>query len=245
MGSTMKYYKIIQDQGILEDFIHNFLPDLGENEKFYMALFARKKYDSELNSTSSDKMQLKRLLCNKENLVHKIKQLEIPYGLYTLNNTVATQKSLAIYITPNPRCMKRAQNDLLIKLATAIAKGNVYNNVHSEAISSVQRSKANTIWVDFDIDTKDINIELLKNILLPECFKVLETRGGYHVLVNSKRATEINKQVQSRKLKGYEYKYPLNWYMEIKNLFEVDQSGDQLIPIPGCSQGGFIPKFVV
>ena len=118
-------HKIITDESILKDFI-DWLPDLKPTEKFYVALFARKKYDESLQSTASDKMQLKRLLCNKENMIHKLRQLEIEEGLYLLKDRVATQKSLAVYITPNPRCMVKANKDMLIRLATAVSNQNFF-----------------------------------------------------------------------------------------------------------------------
>lgn len=236
-------YEIIKDLGKLEAFI-NWLPDLQNHEKFYIALFARKKYDSILQSTSTDKMQLKRILSDKEHMVDKIKQLEIDYGLYKLKNTVATQESLALYITPNPRCMIKAHNDLLLRTAKAITTGNYFYNLHSETMSCIQRSKAKSYIVDFDIDDKEIDISLIKNILIEDCYDILETRGGYHILVNPKKASEVNKQIQERKMLGYETKYPFNWHKAITALFKCDQVGDQMIPVPGCTQGNFIPQFV-
>jgi len=230
-------YEIIKDQVALQSFI-DWLPDLQLYEKFYIALFARKKYDKALQSTASDKMQLKRLLCTKENMVQKIKQLEIEYGLYTLKNVIATQESLAIYITPNPRCQIKAHKDALLRIATAITTGNYFYNLHSETMSCIQRAKAYSYVVDFDIDDKTINLNDLANILLPESYKILETRGGYHILVHPDKATAFNKQVQTA------YKYPVNWYSAITSSYECDQTGDQMIPIPGCTQGNFIPKFI-
>lgn len=35
-----------------------------------------------------------------------------------------------------------------------------------------------------------------------------------------------------------------NWYPMIQEKFPVDQAGDQLLPVVGAFQGGFVPKFV-
>jgi len=218
-------YEIIKDQQELDKFIE-WLPDLKEYEKFYVALFARKKYDKALQSTSSDKMQLKRLLVTKENMVHKIKQLEIEYGLYKLKNTIATQQSLAIYITPNPRCMIKAHNDMLLRTAKAITTGNYFYNLHAEAMSCIQRAKSKSYVVDFDIDTKDVDLGDINYILPYTAYNILETKGGYHILVKPEEAPKNN------------------WYKEIVNKFKCDQIGDQMIPVPGCTQGNFIPKFI-
>ena len=39
----MELYEIIKDESLFLDFI-NWMPDLKENEQFYLSLFARKKY---------------------------------------------------------------------------------------------------------------------------------------------------------------------------------------------------------
>ena len=222
-------HKIITDESILKDFI-DWLPDLESTEKFYVSLFARKKYDESLQSTASDKMQLKRLLCNKENIIHKLRQLEIEEGLYLLKDRVATQKSLAVYITPNPRCMVKANKDMLLRLAKAVCNQNFFHNIHAEALSCVQRSKSYAHVVDFDIDDKTIDLNLMKDIMHRDCYEILETRGGYHILVNPVLAGKIAKSK--------------NWYSAIQNTFPCDITGDQMIPIPGCTQGEFTPKFI-
>ena len=219
-------HEIIKDINILTDFI-NWLPDLKPTEKFYVALFARKKYDKTLQTTASDKMQLKRLLCTKEDMIKKIKQLEIDEGLYHLKDRVATQKSLSIYITPSPRCMIKANKDLLIRLAKAVSNQNFYKNIHAEALSCVQRSRSYAYVVDFDIDDKSIDLSLMDDIMTRDCYEILETRGGYHILVNPSMSSNFR-----------------DWHSKIKKTFPCDITGDQMIPIPGCTQGEFIPKFL-
>lgn len=224
----MNLYKIIADEHQLSNFV-DWLPDTEKHEKYYLALFARKKYDDTLKSTASDKMQLKRFTSNKGDIIKKIRQLEIPIGRYLLKNTPATQQSLALYITPNPRCTINANKKLLMSLANAITTGNLFNNPHQEAISCIQKSKSYTHVVDFDIDSKDIDLTLLSKILPSDCYEILETRGGYHILVYPKKTKEasINK-----------------WHEQIRRFYDVDQHGDQMIPVPGCYQGGFVPRFL-
>ena len=57
-------YKIITDEAKLKEFI-DWLPDLREDECYYIALFCRKKYTDKLKS---DKLQLKRVTSKKENI---------------------------------------------------------------------------------------------------------------------------------------------------------------------------------
>ncbi len=231
-------HEIIKDGTKLKDFVC-WLPDLKPTEKFYVALFARKKYDDSLQTTSSDKTQLKRFLCTKKDLITKLKQLEIDQGGYLLKDRVATQKSLAVYITPNPRCMIKANKSMLIKLAKAVSDQNFFHNLHQEALSCVQGSKSYAHVVDFDIDDKTIDLTPMQEILHKDCYKILETRGGYHIMVYPKLATEYN-----RMLNFGTDEYPYNWHEAITSTFPCDITGDQMIPIPGCTQGEFTPKFL-
>ena len=70
----MACYKIINDEEALINFI-NWLPDLRDNETFYLSLFARKKYAPEAGFVkANDKTQLKRFTAIKLNMLDKIKQ---------------------------------------------------------------------------------------------------------------------------------------------------------------------------
>ncbi|MEM7163785.1 MAG: hypothetical protein AAF487_15260, partial [Bacteroidota bacterium] len=151
----MNNYEIIADEEQLNQFI-DWLPDLKENEKYYVCLFARKKY-SEDPRIKADKAQLKRFTSNKDRLVDKIRQLEIPVGYWKLKETEAPQNALALYISVNPRSMKKA-TEMMGKRCWDLIKSEKYN-LHAEAMTCIQKSKSRTCYVDFDIDDKAIEIE--------------------------------------------------------------------------------------
>lgn len=218
-------YHIIKDEDKLKEFI-DWLPELEVNEKYYVSLFARKKY-CEKKIKSNDKTQLKRFTSNKDRLFEKIKQLECEVGGYSLRNgIIAPQESLVLYINPNPRDMKKATFGLMKKCVDLLqSDGNGYN-IHAEVLSCIQKSKSKSHFCDFDIDTKNIDLSKLSDILPPNSYKILETRGGYHILVNTRLAPKTK------------------WHLAIRETFNVDQIGDQLIPVCGCYQGGFVPRFV-
>jgi hypothetical protein len=85
--------------------------------------------------------------------------------------------------------------------------------------------------MDFDFDGVEVDYVLnkLENSLNKDCLTVLKTRGGFHLLV------ELNK---------IDKKYIKSWYNSIKNIEGCDVSGDNLIPVVGCTQGEFIPHFI-
>lgn len=224
-------YQIVKDEKLLLEFIE-WLPKLEENEKYYLCLFARNKYCKELTHIKSDKAQLKRFVSDKERMFQKIKQLEIAKGWYKQKHMDVPEEALALYITPNPRDMIKATVNTMVKLAHSIRDKNVEMNCHQEAMSEIQKAKSRTCWIDFDIDSKEDEVygkavEALKLYFPDGGYKILETRGGYHLLVDPDKAKQEERA---------------NWYRAISKY--ADQSGDNMIPVPGCTQGMFIPHFV-
>ncbi|WP_343674688.1 hypothetical protein [Chitinophaga sp.] len=221
-------YQIIKDEAVLRAFI-DWLPVLEEGEVYYVSLLARSKYADVIKS---DKQQLKRFTSRKEDLYNKIWQLECPIGAYTQKGEPIPQEALAIYITPNPRSMYDAMFSSLVSLAKTIQHKNMSANPHQEVMNEIQKSKGRSCFVDFDFDYKGENFgeELKRNIYerVGNTAKVqfVETRGGYHVLIDPV---------------SVEAPFKKHWYQRITELPYVDQAGDQLIPIPGCTQGGFMP----
>lgn len=221
-------YKIITDEAVLRAFI-DWLPVLEDSEVYYVSLLARSKYSAAI---TSDKQQLKRFTSRKEDLFNKIWQLECPVGAYTHKGKPVPQEALAIYISPNPRSMYDALFGSLTALAKTIQQQNKSANPHQEVMNEIQKSKSRSCFVDFDFDYKDENFgEELKTKIFERIghsakVSFVETRGGFHVLIDP---TSVEAPFRKR------------WYQSIMELPYVDQSGDQLIPVPGCVQGGFMP----
>lgn len=230
-------YQIITDEAELKKFIE-WLPNLEEHETYYVCLFARSKYTKDISGKNgiphikSDKAQLKRFTSDKKSLFNKIRQLECPLGSYTQKGNPVPQEALALYITVNPRSMYRAIYGAIKHLTTCLQNTNKNVNPHQEVMSEIQRSKSRTCYVDFDVDTKELDAFQIRawigiKINL-NAVTLLETRGGYHLLVNPNKVED---------------RYKKTWYKYISSLNGMDQTGDCMIPVPGCYQGGFTPRF--
>ncbi len=215
-------YTIIQDEHLLKQFIAS-LPDLLGDEKIYFTLLARKKYWPVIKA---DKGQLKRGLATKENLFNKIRQLEAPLGSYQFEDQEIPQEALAMYCMPNPRSLTLATRKSLVKFAELIANDNKGYNPHQEVLSAVQQSKSRGIYLDFDFDQEEC--PYLEGVLNEDSYQILKTRGGYHCLVETHKIAA-------------EFRH--TFYKKMQDL-GCDVSGDCLIPIPGCYQGGFVPHFI-
>jgi hypothetical protein len=220
-------YKIIKDEKLLKEFI-NWLPELNENEQYYVTLFFRKKY---CNIVKSDKCQLKRFTSKKEYLYDKIKQLECSIGSYKIDGIELPNEGLALYISINPRDLEKATKNSLINFANKITEKYSNYNPHQEVLTEIQKSCSRKIFMDFDFDNIDLLEfkEKIKNNINDECCTFLKTRGGFHLLIE---VDKINEQ------------YKKTWYNFLSKQSGCDDvRGDNLVPVVGCCQGDFIPYF--
>lgn len=224
-------YQIITNLPALQAFIE-WLPDLEEHEKYYLCLFARKKYCATVGYIKSDKTQMKRFLADKERMLEKIMQLECPVGSYRQKGNPIPQEALALYITTNPRNLWKANFDAIGDLGKVIQCEGKTSNPHQEVMSSIHRSRGTKHFIDFDIDSKEDGVcarinEIMDGELLNHSYHILETRGGYHVLVRPERLSNPGKG---------------EWHRKLSEISDI--TGDKMIPLPGTYQGGFTPKFI-
>jgi hypothetical protein len=218
-------YKIIADEEKLKDFI-DWLPELAPHEIYYLCLFARKKYMPGIQGIKSDKSQMKRFTAEKSRMLYKIQQLECPLGSYRHNGQPIPNEALALYITPSPRDLKKANIQSLIELAQVV-KHDSLNNPHQTVMSTIQQTRSRKSFVTFDIDSKDpVIIDELMKANGIEDVSVIETRGGYHFMVRPEKMPKDAGQ----------------WHKTFSE--HADQHGDILCPVIGTYQGGFEPRFV-
>lgn len=224
-------YQIIKNETILKEFI-DWLPDLKETETYYITLFARSKYLPKDSPLKSDKSQLKRVTSRKEYIIDKLKQMECEIGSYKQKDFIIPQESLAAYITPNPRCLEKAAKESLKKFAELITKPYDGYNPHQEVMSQIQKSCNRKVYFDLDFDNVELDYikENVFKFINKDCLHILRTRGGFHVLIE---VGKISKEFEK------------SWYKNITSLSGIDVRGDNLLPIPGCSQGNFIPHFEI
>jgi hypothetical protein len=226
-------YQIVSDESLLKEFI-SFLPDTASSELYYVGLYARKKYCAQITNLKSDKQCLARFTSDKTRLFEKLKQLEVPLGCYSQKGIIVPQEALAAYITVNPRDLELASKRSLIKLAELNTKKYDGYNPHQEVMSEIQKACGTKTYIDFDFDCAESEVAgIVTQVQMAvnnSSINVLKTRGGIHVLIN---LTKVEKS------------FVKTWYKKISSIEGVDQIGDNMIPIMGCYQGGFIPRLIV
>jgi hypothetical protein len=226
----MNTYNIITDPVKFNEFVE-FLPDLLPHEVFYFCLFGRHKYDPAFPNTK-DSGQLARLTArNKPELIEKVKRLEVPVGAYSRDGIVASNNALALYIALNPRNLIKANKGILVEVATRFAEGHTDFNPVSIAHTQIHHAIDRKLFVDFDFDDVEPSEHLpkIKEILPDGMYRVLKTRGGFHLLIDLDKARTLKTQ----------------WYPNLAKLPKCDVKGSNtLTPVPGCIQGGFTPYFL-
>jgi len=225
-------YKIIQDAAELERFVE-WLPDLLSYERFYISLFARKKYDPDIRS--GDKTSLCRFACHKDDIVKKLRQLEVPHAAYIVRGNPVKQKSLVVYITPNPRSLKRAAYATARELISQLERDQENINPSATSLTQIHKAKSRNHCVTFDIDNPDPDKmhEVIHTVALSlgmECISVIQTHSGYHLMIDPLKVPLAAGQF---------------WHKLVTRVAMPDQIGDLLSPIPGCVQGGKIPRMFI
>lgn len=233
-------YKIIYNEEKLQQFI-DWLPDLLPNEQYYVTLLARKKYNPE-KGLKSDKAQLKRFTSTKERLLQKIKQLELPLGLYKSGNLEISQDNLAIYITPNPRDLHKSSLILMKEISEQLIKNDNAINPYTLALNTIQTTTSRKIFFDLDIDFRIEDHQEaigkfrsdIAHCINSDCLTFIKTNGGLHCLIN---------------VQNIEIEHQKNWHQKVSQLtcneYEVTMNGDNVLPIVGCIQGiDFSPYFL-
>lgn len=104
-------------------------------------------------------------------------------------------------------------------------------NPQSEVLNELQTTIGTRHFYDLDFDHVDLDESLIKinEVISPDHYTVLKTRGGFHLLIHINQLTEVEEK---------------RWY-SLTKLPGCDVKGDTLIPVPGCAQGDFTPYLIL
>lgn len=234
-------YKFINDEQQLLNFI-DWLPELEKEECYYVALIARKKYDTN-KVIKTNQTCIKRFISSKDHLFQSIRSLEVKYGTYKVNDKLLDESILSLYILPNPRSFRKASIQMAYNVLNTLSTNEEFKNPKSIIMSELSKHPNRKIFLDVDIDLypdQTLHIEelyiLLNDIINEESIvNIVQTRGGYHLL--------IKPDLISHEFQKTYYKSISN--IKDERIKDVSIKGDRFLPIPGTIQGGFVPKMIL
>jgi hypothetical protein len=220
-----------------------------------MFMAARRKYwpkHDNIGTTCFNRTIVK----NDANFLSVVRRYEVPVGVYTTRaGKIIPDQALALYCLLNPRSMIKAwgkmQKIMAVRMESEILHGQSqdYTRMESDFKTCVHKSVAEKLYVELDIDTKDeIIVRKVIKLVRPmeehlRC--IVETRGGYHVVMDNIHISKEQKSLLWRTFSTDEYKFDGHDVRgkPIRKSY-VDVRSDPSPPIPGTIQGGFNVRFV-
>lgn len=247
------YHNFIGDESQIREFYRQHIGKY-QNQNYYSFIIipiARRKYWS-LLSTSQENMGTKIFSSQKDEdrFVNELRLYEVKCGLYKdKKDQIIPSEALAFYITANPMNEMKAffamQREVSEKLEIMLTtdKGQNSDKKEPNMISLYKKCLHKcdeNFYKKLDVDTKDPEkIESLKIFLRDAMIKpelVIETRGGYHVLLNKSTTHKNNEKL-------YRFIEKANSILGIEDKWIAIERNPLLI-IPGTYQGGFLARIV-
>lgn len=251
-------YNLLKDENELRLFYDRILPPLKEDEVYYVSLSCRGKYmkDEPKNfhkRLGSSEMFERRII--REHDWNKFKRTILKYcceeGAYTFDDGVNIPiESMAVYFTITPSSMLKAVSEFgqkFISSLTEIALGqgcslSYLKHLDREILSCIHKAKGTKHYIDIDMDLHEGkkhsgNDQVAIAHLTQELYNkdinyfIIDTRSGYHILMK-KDSIHFNYVELLQKIEK-EYKEVIK---------ELKVNGNQMIPLPGTSQGGHTVK---
>ncbi len=239
-------YELIKDNNQYEKFIE-IMPELKDDEVYFISLSARNKYltaeEREFYALGRTEMFGRTVVKRKEDFYFAMNKLEamLTYK-HTKNGKSIPKKALVVYVNVNPSSMIKAyemyvneMNRELFQVTQALRHDKVVNyegfiNMERKMMNCIQKCRERRYFIDIDIDTK--NETILNRIsfrLKSVDYKIIETQGGWHIL--------IKKDSLTKEVKLHEVVKEMNDAVKDEG-GEVMFNKNQMIPVPGTLQAG-------
>lgn len=243
---------LIHDESLVDSFYTQFLAPLVKDQVYFVSLSARNKYLDEEERRRYDlgrtEMFSREVVRDVHDWRRTFRRLEANAAAYrTRTGLELPQQALVVYANVNPSSMLRAytsfcaeMNQCVADWTLSIANGKESNiipltRMDRTLLNHVQRSTAEKHQIDLDLDTDNYSlVDELLSYLQDVKYLVVNTKGGYHVLINR----------ESLNLKDSKFKKGLYQHL-IPNLHsrakegggEVVVNKNGMVPVPGTFQG--------
>jgi hypothetical protein len=133
----------------------------------------------------------------------------------------------------------RASLGVVNKITEGLLNTDTPLNMENMVLSEIHKSCTRKIYADVDIDPKgDDDLDLVLNEVLEimgnSLTRTIKTHSGVHVLINK---AEIDPKVKNTFWKALQG-------VSDRMDGEVEFKGDTMLPVPGTTQGGKIPRII-
>ena len=256
---------LIQDEKQFNNFIDNILPDLKNDEVYFISLSVRNKYLSKderiFYGLGRTEMFGREIADSKEKLkTYTIRKLEANLKSKRTNNGhEVPEKALVLYINVNPSSMVKAyfnfqeeMNKQIQEIFFAQSKGKDPNysfiNIMPRALmNSIQKSGSRKYFIDIDCDTKKPEVvESLTTSLSNSKieFHVIETQGGFHFLIK-KDTIPTNEKLKHLNIQKFNLMRIIQVARDVDGeRNEIEINGNVMVPVPGTNQANFLVRMV-
>lgn len=249
-----KHFQVVWDKSQVERFAEIILSRLiGTNACICVFLFARRKYDEKLPQSE---YILKRLFFSDgktpDVFYRDLLKLHVPYGSYSPPEI--SQKSLCMYALLRPKDQLRPMSEIFNKcIQSFTTKQEIPKNLlnrYMEEIGkcdyNIPKTKENSVWVQIDLDTKDV--EFLKNFqhLLEKTnidkhiVFTVETKNGFHIVFEKTEECDL-KLFHEERMKSKTQK--INKNGKKFDDYAFNTTNEPNVIIPGTFQGGYPASF--
>jgi hypothetical protein len=233
-------YQFIVDEVEVRKFYKHHLSKYADSKylSFIIIPIARRKYWDKLSVsqfTVNTKLQSTRE--DEDNFVQEIRKYEVKEGLYNDNGVPIPRDAFGFYITANPMNELKGyflfQKEINGYIEQMVSRNEVPHFKMMSVYKSCLHKCPENDYVKLDVDTKDYeHIDELKQLfkkhgIVPHL--VIESRGGYHVVLEKKKL-------------GKEHKTLYDFCTANETWVTVEKN--PLLVIPGTAQGGFVPRII-
>lgn len=154
-----------------------------------------------------------------------------PLGGFEIDGETVPHSSLVVYMTPEPRDLGKANKEMISKYITLSDHDQSKFRLDRELLSSLQKHPMSKRILDVDVDDKTLFEQVKETLRVelpnkPPTF-VLESRGGYHMLLFDCNGSESK-----------------SMHDMTKKLGKIELLKNAMIPLPGTSQGGVEVKWL-
>jgi len=253
-------YRFIHDANEVEDFANLIWnKNRKQGEVFFMSLSARNKYLTEEERLEiklpGQEMFERKIVRSPERLLSSVHRYESEDGSYlTKYGNIIPQKCMVVYANINPTNVIKAfseiqqtMNNYFVELTSHGINSNSdkiketlerMTNMDRVFLNAYQTNVGTRNWIDVDMDSKnDFILSFIQEKMKASKVKyaTIETRGGYHILLDKETV-----------------KFNFNLVIEEaqKKLIDIGDNGEcivntnNMVPLPGTIQAGFKVRFI-